>query len=131
MKRLGLELGGNAPLVVLEDADLDQAAAAIVYGRFLHQGQICMSANRILVDGAVHDALVDRLKPRVEALVHGDPADPATVAGPLIHARARDAVLARIAQAKADGATMLVGGDPMGLVVPPHLFVDVRPEHAL
>ncbi len=131
MKRLGLELGGNAPLVVLDDADLDQAAAAIVYGRFLHQGQICMSANRILVDDAVHDALVARLKPRVEALVHGDPADPATVVGPLIHARARDAVPARIARAKEDGATMLVGGDPMGLVVPPHLFVDVRPEHAL
>ena len=131
MKRLGLELGGNAPLVVLDDADLEQAARAIVFGRFLHQGQICMSTNRVLVDAKVHDALVEKLEPLVRALPFGDPADPKTVVGPLMTQKAVDGVLAKIEKAKEEGARMLVGGPTRGRVVPPHLFVDVKPTHAL
>lgn len=131
LKRLSLELGGNAPLVVLDDADLDQAARAIVFGRFLHQGQICMSTNRVLVDAKVHDALVDRLVPLVQSLPYGDPADPRTVVGPLVTQKAVEGVLQRIEKAKADGARMLVGGAVKGRVVPPHLFVDVDPASAL
>ncbi|MCW5625124.1 MAG: aldehyde dehydrogenase family protein [Burkholderiales bacterium] len=131
MKRLGLELGGNAPVVVLDDADLDLACDAIVFGRFLHQGQICMSTNRVLVDAKVHDALVDRLAARIRALPYGDPRDPNTVVGPLMSAKAVDGVVAKIERAKADGARMIVGGPPIGNVVPPHLFVDVQPDHAL
>lgn len=131
MKRLGLELGGNAPLVVLDDADLDQAARAIVFGRFLHQGQICMSTNRVLVDAKVHDALVDKLVPLVQALRHGDPTDPKTVVGPLMTQKAVDGVVEKIERAKAEGARMLVGGPVVGRVVPPHLFVDVLPTHTL
>ncbi len=130
-KRLALELGGNAPLVVLDDADLDQAARAIVFGRFLHQGQICMSANRVLVDAKVHDALVDKLVPLVQALPYGDPADPRTVVGPLVTQKAVDGVVAKIERARQDGARMLVGGAAQGRVVPPHLFVDVDPASAL
>jgi aldehyde dehydrogenase (NAD+) len=131
MKRLAIELGGNAPLVVLDDADLDQAARAIVFGRYLHQGQICMSTNRVLVDAKVHDALVEKLVPLVQALPYGDPADPRTVVGPLVTQKAVDGVVAKIAKAKADGARMLVGGEVQGRVVPPHLFVDVDPASAL
>jgi aldehyde dehydrogenase (NAD+) len=104
MKRLGLELGGNAPLVVLDDADLDQAAKAIVFGRFLHQGQICMSTNRVLVDAKVHDALVDKLIPLIKALPFGDPSDPKTVVGPLMTKKAVDGVVEKIEKAKSEGA---------------------------
>lgn len=131
IKRMGLELGGNAPLVVLDDADLDQAARAIVYGRFLHQGQICMSVNRVLVDAKVHDALVDKLVPLVKALPYGDPSDPGTVVGPLMTQKAVDGVVRKIEKAGADGARLLVGGEVKGRVVPPHLFVDVLPTHSL
>lgn len=131
MKRLGLELGGNAPLVVLDDADLDQAAKAIVFGRFLHQGQICMSTNRVLVDVKVHDALVDKLVPLIKALRYGNPADPQTVIGPLMTKKAVDGVVEKIEKAKAEGARMLIGGQVQGNVVPPHLFIDVKLEHEL
>jgi aldehyde dehydrogenase (NAD+) len=131
IKRLGLELGGNAPLVVLGDADLEQAARAIVFGRFLHQGQICMSTNRVLVDASVHDALVARLVPLIQALPFGDPADPNTVVGPLMTQRAVQAVIKKIEKAKAEGATMRIGGPAQGRVVPPHLFTEVLPHHAL
>lgn len=131
IKRLGLELGGNAPVVVLDDADLDLACNAIVYGRFLHQGQICMSTNRVIVQAAVHDALVDRLHARIAALPYGDPRDPHTVVGPLMGAKAVQGVVAKIARAREQGARQLVGGPAAGNVVPPHLFVDVQPDHDL
>ncbi|NQD94336.1 aldehyde dehydrogenase family protein, partial [Pseudomonas sp. CrR25] len=131
IKRLGLELGGNSPVVVLDDADLDLAANAIVFGRFLHQGQVCMSTNRVLADASIHDALVDKLRARISELPFGDPSDPRTVVGPLMSERAARGVLAKIERAKAQGARMLVGGPAQGNVVPPHLFVDVRPEHEL
>lgn len=131
MKRMGLELGGNAPLVVLDDADLDLAAKAIIFGRFLHQGQICMSTNRVIADAKVHDALVERLVPLVNALPIGDPADPKTVVGPLMTKKAVEAVVEKIEKAKAEGARMVIGGEAQGNVVPPHLFVDVKPHHEL
>ena len=131
MKRIGLELGGNAPLVVLDDADLDAATDAIVFGRFLHQGQICMSANRVIADSKIHDALVKKLVPRVRDLPYGDPNDPKTVIGPLMTQKAVDGVVEKIVKAQAEGATMLVGGPVEGLVVPPHLFVGVKPADSL
>ena len=90
-----------------------------------------MSTNRVLVDAKVHDALVDKLVPLVAALPCGDPLDPKTVIGPLMTQRAVEGVLAKIAKAKKDGATMLLGGDAVGQVVPPHVFVDVKSEHSL
>ncbi|MGM8063187.1 aldehyde dehydrogenase family protein [Vogesella indigofera] len=131
IKRVALELGGNAPLVVLDDADIEQAAQAAVVGRFLHQGQICMSTNRVIVDARVHDAFVAALKARVEKLPYGDPANPANIVGPLINGKQLDGVLTKIEQAKKDGATLLVGGAPQGNVLPPHLFVDVDPSWSI
>ena len=127
IKRVALELGGNAPLVVLDDADVEQAAQAAVVGRFLHQGQICMSTNRVIVDAKVHDQFVAALKARIEKLPYGDPANPANIVGPLINGKQLDSVLSKIEQAKKDGARLLVGGEPQGNVLPPHLFVDVDP----
>lgn len=131
LKRVALELGGNAPFVVLEDADVEQAVRAAVVGRFLHQGQICMSTNRIIVDARVHDEFVDRFTARVRELPCGDPNDPKTVIGPVINAKQLAGHLAHIQGAREAGARLLVGGDPRGLVLPPHVFVDVKNEMAI
>jgi aldehyde dehydrogenase (NAD+) len=126
IKRVALELGGNAPFVVLEDADVDQAVRAAVFGRFMHQGQICMSTNRIIVDAKVHDDFVDRFASHVKGLKHGNPNDPDTAIGPVINEKQLSAHLAHIEHARSAGARQIVGGEPEGLVLPPHVFVDVR-----
>ncbi len=134
IKRLALELGGNAPCVVLDDADLDLAAHAVVVGRFLHQGQICMSANRAIVDAKVFDPFVERLLARVKALPFGDPQDSATVIGPLVTRTQVKSVLAKIDHAKAQGARVLAGGPARGSqhnIIPPHVYVDVEPHYAI
>ncbi|WP_158792051.1 aldehyde dehydrogenase family protein [Granulicella sp. L60] len=126
LKRVALELGGNAPCVILDDADLDVAVRATVIGRFLHQGQICMSTNRIIVDAKLHDEFVDRFTAHVKQLKYGDPKDPEVAIGPVINQKQLKAHLAHIASARSEGATQLLGGDPQGQVVPPHVFVGVR-----
>jgi aldehyde dehydrogenase (NAD+) len=125
IKRVALELGGNSPLVVLQDADLKIAVDAAVFGKFLHQGQICMSINRIIVDARVHDEFVDLFVERVVGLKYGDPKDPKTVIGPIINQQQLNAVRARIQKARSSRAREVLGGEPQGLVLPPHVFVDV------
>jgi aldehyde dehydrogenase (NAD+) len=125
LKRVALELGGNAPCVVLADADLDLAVRAAVFGRFLHQGQICMSSNRIIVDAAIYDEFVERFVARASALKCGDPNDPETAIGPIINQRQLDGMKKHIAAAKVAGVQQLLGGDPDGLVLPPHVFAGV------
>ncbi len=75
LKRVALELGGNSPAVILDDADLDLAVNTAVFGKFLHQGQICMSTNRLIVDAKVHDEFVERFVARVRGLKVGNPGD--------------------------------------------------------
>ncbi|MHA6719703.1 aldehyde dehydrogenase family protein [Sphingomonas sp. RS6] len=130
LKHVGLELGGNAPIVVLDDADLDLAVQAAAFARFLHNGQICMSGNRIIVDATLHDAFVERFTAHVRGFKVGDPADPETVIGPLINARQRDAALRNIAAAREAGFTEHLGGEAQGLVVPPHIFSGVANDSA-
>ncbi len=126
MKRVALELGGNAPLVVLDDADLDHAVRSAVVGRFLHQGQICMSSNRIIVDAKIHDEFVDRFVAHVKTLKHGDPRDPKVSIGPVISQKQLNSLHAHLQRAQEAGARQLLGGDAEGLVLPPHVLVDVR-----
>ena len=130
LKHVGLELGGNAPIVVLADADLDLAVRAAAFARFLHNGQICMSGNRIIVDASIHDAFVERFVERVRGFKVGDPADPATVIGPLVNAKQKAAALANIAEARSAGFTELLGGEADGLLVPPHVFAGVPNDSA-
>lgn len=131
IKRIALELGGNAPLVVLDDAALEEAAQAAVFGRFLHQGQICMSTNRVIVDAAVHDRFVNALADRVRTLKVGDPNDPQTFIGPIINATQLEGLVQKIARAKRDGAHQIIGGDPEGNLIPPHLFTEVDPSWSI
>ncbi len=125
LKHVGLELGGNAPFVVLDDADLDFAVRAAAFARFLHNGQICMSSNRIIVDAALYDEFVERFVEHVRGFKVGNPADPDTVIGPLISQKQKDAALASIEAARAAGFRELLSGDADGLLVAPHIFAGV------
>jgi aldehyde dehydrogenase (NAD+) len=131
IKRVVLELGGNAPSVILDDADIDHAVRSTVVGRFIHQGQGCVCTNRIVVDAKIHDEFVDRFTAHVRGLKYGDPNDPDTVIGPIINQKQLDSHLAHISGARTDGARQLLGGEPKGLVLPPHVFVNVQNSMAI
>lgn len=128
IKRVALELGGNCPLVIRADADISQAVDIAIAGRFLHQGQICMSTNRIIVDASIADEFTRRFVERAGALVCGDPVDAATDIGPIINESQFDGLLTKIRRALDQGATLALGGDPIGRVLPPHVFTDVDPS---
>lgn len=131
LKRIALELGGNAPLVVLDDADLDLAVELAMMGRFLHQGQICMSTNRVIVDAKVYDTFVEKLVIRTKNIVYGDPEQEDTLIGPIINGAQVEKIKHIIAQALQEGTKLIVRGDIQYNVVPPHIFIDVNPESSL
>lgn len=123
IKKLSLELGGNAPLVVLDDADLDVAVPAALFGSFFHQGQICMRANRIIVDEACYEPFVQRFADGARALTLGDANTTDADIGPVVNERQRDQVLDKISRAREQGAEQVLGGEPAGLIVPPHVLL--------
>src|SRR5690554_4267940 len=131
IKKVALELGGNSPFVVLDDADVEQAAKAAVFGKFLHQGQICMAINRIIVDQSRYDEFVAAFVAQVKTLKVGDPSDIETAIGPIINQSQLEGLQKKIADAKAQGATVLLEGDVSGQVLPPHVFGDVTPDMEL
>jgi succinate-semialdehyde dehydrogenase/glutarate-semialdehyde dehydrogenase len=112
LKRVTLELGGNAPFIVFADADLDQAVQGIVASKFRNAGQTCVSANRILVQDEVHDEVAARLASAVAALVVGDGLDAGVTLGPLISEAAADKVRGHIEDARTRGAEPIAGGTP-------------------
>ncbi|WP_249012386.1 aldehyde dehydrogenase family protein [Conexibacter sp. DBS9H8] len=129
-RRAVLELGGNDPLIVLADADLEQAAALAVTGAFANSGQRCTAVKRIIAVEAVADELADRVRAGAAAIRVGDPADPATGIGTVIDEPAAVAIEARIAEAIADGAALLYGGERRGAQLTPavldHVSVTTR-----
>jgi len=128
LKRTLLELGGKAPMVVLGDADLDRAAAAASFGAFFHQGQICMSTERIVVDRSVADPLAQKLAARASALNVGDPREPTTHIGPLINRAAMERMTGLVRDAVGKGAQALSGGEADGACFPPTVLAGVTPE---
>jgi aldehyde dehydrogenase (NAD+) len=131
IKKLSLELGGNGPFVVLDDADLDLAVKAAVYGKFMHQGQICMITNRIIVDVKLYDEFVDRFADRVRKLKSGDPMDPSVQIGPIINKKQLEGLQKRIEEGRQEGARLVVGGEAKGQVLPPQVFADVRNDMSI
>lgn len=126
LKSHSLELGGNGPLVILDDADLDRAADAAVFGSFYHQGQICMATNRIVAQAGVYDEIVDRVRERAQGLRTGDPSETDTQIGPVINDKQLDGIRDKISRSVSDGAELLVSGEPegpAGRVLPPHVLV--------
>lgn len=128
IKQVALELGGNSPFVVLKDADLEQAVRAAAFGKFLHQGQICIAINRIIVEDSLYDEFVSRFKAHVETLKVGDPAQPDTAVGPIINQQQLESLKEKIAKAQQEGAKMILSGEIQGQVVPPHIFTEVTRE---
>ncbi len=110
IKKLSLELGGNAPFIVFDDADLDAAVAGAMASKFRNAGQTCVCANRIYVQAGVYDAFADKLVAAVRALKVGPGTEPGVEQGPLIDAAALDKVEAHIADAVAQGGQVLTGG---------------------
>ena len=125
LKRMVLELGGFNPVLVLEDADVEEAVRAVTFGAFLHQGQVCMNSRKVHVARAIHDAFVERLADRVRALKTGDPADPEVIIGPLITDAAVEQTSARVQDALDRGATLVTGGRAHGRLFPPTILTHV------
>jgi acyl-CoA reductase-like NAD-dependent aldehyde dehydrogenase len=128
LKRVLLELGGKAPLIVLADADLDEAVAAAKFGAFMHQGQICMSTERIVADRSVASDVAARLGEKAAALKVGDPRDPETEIGPLFTAASLARVGELVDDARSHGAEVVTGGEAEGPCYRPTVLAGVTRE---
>lgn len=133
-KRVSLELGGNAPLIVFDDADLEAAVAGAMASKFRNAGQTCVCANRLLVQAGIYDRFAARLAEAAGKLVVGPGLEGPTDQGPLIDERAVAKVEAHVADALAGGARLLAGGrraPRAGTFFAPTVLVDVAPDAAL
>ncbi len=127
-KRVQLELGGQNPLIVLADADLDRAVEAAFAGAFLSAGQKCTATRRIYVEDRIYKPFKQRLVARIENSVVGDPTDPATEVGPLVNEHQVEHVLDGIQRGRSEGGTIVTGGERIGAAtyfIAPTLFEDV------
>lgn len=132
IKRLSLELGGNAPFIVFDDANIDLAVDGAMLSKFRNAGQTCVCANRILVQRGVLDAFTERFVARVAALKVGDGTAPGTDIGPMIEEKAIKKLEAHIADAVGKGAKLVHGGDRMGgLYLRPAVITGVTPAMAV
>lgn len=134
-----LELGGKAPVLIFEDARLDEAVAGALFAAFVAAGQTCVSGSRFLVQQSIYDQVLEHFSTRIRQLRIGNPADVSTDIGPVISAASRDRCMGFIESAKTEGARLLCGGEALvmddalagGFFVPPTLFADVRPSMRL
>jgi acyl-CoA reductase-like NAD-dependent aldehyde dehydrogenase len=128
IKKLTLELGSNAPLVLLPDADLDRVADATVATGYTNAGQVCISTQRVLAHRDVYGDYLDALGPRVKSLTAGNPLDAGVKVGPLVSVREAERVETWVREALADGARLVAGGERSGALYAPTVVADVRPE---
>ncbi len=131
LKPVLLELGGKAPLIVLEDADLDEAVKAAAFGAFMNQGQICMSTERIIVVDAVADAFVEKFSAKVGTMAVGDPREGKTPLGAVVDAKTVAYVQGLIDDAVGQGAVQANGGPSSGVLMPAHVIDKVTPAMKL
>ncbi len=127
LKKVALELGGKNPLIILDDADPDVAASNAAWGAWLHQGQVCMTAGRLLVQRGIHDAVVERLAAKAAHLPVGDPMRGDVALGPLISRGQLDRVKAIVVDSVAAGARLVAGGTCQGLFHAPTVLTGVTP----
>jgi benzaldehyde dehydrogenase (NAD) len=131
LKRVVLELGGNSPLIVLEDADVDAAASAGAFGSFLHQGQICIATSRHLVHEKIAGAYVEALAERARRLPVGNPETDEVALGPIINEKQLQRVTRIVEESVADGARVVAGGRADGRFFPPTVLDEVVPTMAV
>ncbi|BCZ77812.1 aldehyde dehydrogenase [Paraburkholderia terrae] len=126
-----LELGGKAPVLVLDDADLDAAVEAIAFGAFFNQGQICMSTERVIAHRSIAASLVDKLAEKARKLVAAAPAAPGAVLGAMVSAQAAQRATALVQDARDHGATIRAGGPTDGAIMQPTIVDGVTAEMKL
>jgi aldehyde dehydrogenase (NAD+) len=131
LKKTSLELGGNNVFIVLEDADLEQAAAAATFGKFLHQGQICIAINKILVHEKVHDAFVDKFLAHAKKLKVGNPQDKEVMIGPLIDESQAEKIKKDLEATVKAGAKVVLEGKIEGNKVEPIVLTGVTADMPL
>lgn len=134
MKHVTMELGGKSPLIVFDDADLEDAVSGAILGNFYSSGQVCSNGTRVFVQDGIRAAFLERLAERVAGAVIGDPMDEATTFGPLVSAAQLQRVLGHIETGKAEGARLVCGGghiDGPGFWIAPTVFADVTDEMSI
>lgn len=127
LKRVSLELGGQNPMLILDDADIDAAVNAGAFGGYLHQGQICMSTRRIIVDKKVAPEFTEKFVNKVSAFKTGNPKEHDTVVGPLINKKQLNQVITSVETAVREGAKVLCGGKAEGPCFLPTVMTNVKP----
>ncbi|SIT80115.1 aldehyde dehydrogenase family protein [Edaphobacillus lindanitolerans] len=125
LKDVALELGGNNAMIVLKDANIKEAAKAAVFGKFLHQGQICMALNRFIVDKEIHDEFVNEFVDLVSRLKYGDPSHPSTFVGPVINKEQVERIQVDLDESIRQGAEMIYGGKVEGCLMQPTVLKNV------
>jgi len=128
VKRVTMELGSNSPVIIMDDADLEKAAAMVAASGFGNAGQVCISAQRILTSRPLYGDFLDALKPKVEAITTGDPLDPGTKMGPMIREADAERVETWIHEAVSQGAKLVTGGQRQGTMHAPTILCDVDPK---
>lgn len=123
LKKICLELGGNCPLIILNDADIDYAVNAACFGRFMHNGQVCMNTKRIIVEKGIADEFIKKFTEKVSSLTYGDPTDPKNIVGPLVNKDQLDKLEKQVNHAIEQGAKLLYGGKHEGLVYQPSVII--------
>jgi len=138
LKNVTLELGGKSPLIIFEDAKLDNAVAGALLANFYSSGQVCSNATRVFVHRSVKAEFIERLVKRVSAMRIGNPMDPATQVGPLVSEQHMHKVLGYIARGRAEGARLVIGGNRVtsgdlgrGYFIAPTVFDDCRDDMAI
>jgi acyl-CoA reductase-like NAD-dependent aldehyde dehydrogenase len=126
-KKVGLELGGNAAVIVHEDANLPYAAQRIVTGGFTNAGQVCISVQRVLVHQPVYERMLELILSAVHTLKVGDPRDPKNDVGPMIDRKMAEEAYETVKEAERQGAKILVGGTLDGNLFPPTVLVNTTP----
>lgn len=128
MKKITLELGGNDPLIVLEDADIGKSVKAAVLGSYLYSGQVCMAVKRIIIDEVIADEFIDLFIKETQKLKIGDPMDPKTDIGPLIDEDAAKMVEQSVVRSYKKGARLLTGGNRDGNFFEPTILDNITPD---
>ena len=127
IKRVTMELGSNAPIIVMPDADLEKVATAIAATGYANAGQVCISTQRVIASRKVYGDLLAATKPKVEALVTGDPMDETTKVGPMITEKEAIRVEEWIRDAVDTGAKVVAGGTRKGALYMPTMVANVKP----
>ncbi len=128
IKRVTMELGSNCPMIVLPDADLEKVAAATVASGYANAGQVCISAQRMIVVGEIYDEVIARLQPRISAIKAGNQLETGTQMGPMVRAAEAERVLGWVQEAVQAGARVVCGGTREGSLVQPTLVAGATPD---